>query len=162
MGQNRKTYDFASVGELETDFKDRLVETTAGFPIGIKTPIELGYGNVGPFKMHTDLALQIRDNFRNMLQTNHGDRVMLPDFGANLEELAFELSSEEGDTMAINRIRKSTEKYMPFVKLLTFESIKEAPEGSSGVASVGVRVVYSVPTIGTDQYGVEVIIYSAG
>ena len=162
MGNNRKKYDFASVGELETVFSNRLVDTTANMPIGIKTPMQLGYDNSGPFKMRTDLEAQVRDNFRNMLQTNHGDRLMLHDFGANLQELAFELSTEGGDTKAINRIRKATSKYMPFVNLLTFESVKR-PNEDTAVASTGVRITYSIPTINTTtEHIIEVIIYSAG
>ena len=161
MANNRKTYDFASVGELNTVFGNRLVEKSAGFPVGIKTPMELGYDNSGPFKMRSSLPEQIRDNFRNMLQTNHGDRVMLTDFGANLEELAFELCTEDGDTQAIGRIKATTSKYMPFINLMTFEPIKKTND-DGGLASVGFRVIFNVPTISTEEYGVEVIIYSAG
>jgi len=161
VGNNRKTYDFASVGELNTVFENRLVEKSAGFPVGIKTPMEMGYDNAGPFKMNTSLAEQIRDNFRNMIQTNHGDRLMLPDFGANLQGLAFELLTENGDILAINRIRKTTTKYMPFINLKTFEPIQRRND-DAGLASVGVRVTYSVPTIDATEYAIEVIIYSGG
>ena len=162
MGQNSKKYEFAAVGELETVFENRLVETSEGMPVGIKTPMELGYNNVGPFKMHTEILQQIRDNFRNMLQTNHGDRVILHDFGANLEGLAFELGSESADTLAIQNIRRTTAKYMPFINLQTFESFNRPPESNSGLALIGVKVVYTVPTINTDPNEIEVIIYSAG
>lgn len=162
MGQNRKTYDFASVGEANTVFVDRLVDVSANIPIGIKTPMELGYDNSGPFKMHTSLEKQIKDNFRNMLQTNHGDRLMIYDFGANLAGLAFDLTTEAGDTSAINRIRNATSKYMPFINLLTFESVKKAND-DTGLASIGVRVTYSIPTISTTtEHAIEVIIHSAG
>ena len=162
MGNNRKKYDFASVGETVVEFNNRLVDTRASVPIGIKTPMELGYGNAGPFKMHTQLEAQIKDNFRNMLLTNHGDRLMLDDFGANLEGLAFELLTEAGDTQAINRIRKTTSKYIPFINLLTFEPVQKANE-DSGIASVGVRVTYTIPTISnTKEHAIDVIIHSTG
>jgi phage baseplate assembly protein W len=112
--------------------------------------------------MKQDLGEQMKDNFRNMLATNHGDRVMLHDFGANLQELAFELGAESGDVKAIQRIRKTTEKYMPFIQLETFEPIREADLVDSGMATVGVRVAYSVPKIQLFKQGVEVLIYTAG
>jgi len=86
---------------------------------------------------------------------------MLTDFGANLEELAFELCTEDGDTQAIGRIKATTSKYMPFINLMTFEPIKKTND-DGGLASVGFRVIFNVPTISTEEYGVEVIIYSAG
>ena len=162
MSQDRKKYDFASVGELKTVFENRLVETTADLPVGIKTPMELGYGTTGPFKMHNDLRKQIADNFRNLLRTNHGDRLMLYDYGANLEELAFEIGTENADALAIQRIKTATDKYMPFISLNTFEPIKEASETSAGLANIAIRITFSVPSIDTTQQAVEVIIHAAG
>ena len=162
MGNNRKKYNFASVGETNTVFVDRLVDVNASMPIGIKTPMEMGYDNSGPFRMHTNLEKQIKDNFRNMLQTNHGDRLMIYDFGANLASLAFDLTTEAGDTSAINRIRNAASKYMPFINLSTFESVKKAND-DSGLASVGIRITYTIPTISTTtEHAIEVIIHSAG
>ena len=109
-----------------------------------------------------DLAAQIKDNFRNMIATNHGDRLMLFDFGANLAELSFELGNENTDVMAINRIRRTTEKYMPFIQLQTFEPIKQLDKAAAGLAVVGVRVIYSVPSLRIRDQGVEVLIYTAG
>ena len=144
----RKSYDFKSVGRLEPEFQASLINKVAEIPVGFKTPMELNTGgNTGPFKMRMALAEQIKDNFRNMIATNHGDRLMLFDFGANLEELAFELGTENGDILAINRIRKTTEKYMPFIQLQTFEPIKEASETNTGLAVVGVRVLYGLSLI---------------
>ena len=162
MSQNRKTYDFASVGETQVEFQNRLVDPALNLPIGIKTPLELSYGSSGPFKMRTDLGKQIRDNFLNMLSTNYGDRLMLTDFGANLEELAFELGSEGGDLQAVARIKRTTQKYMPFINLDTFEPITEKDGSGSTLAKVGVRVTYSVPSIDLRNQVVEVIIYSGG
>jgi phage baseplate assembly protein W len=158
-----KKYDFKSVGRTEVEFQEASINRTAGIPIGIKTPVELSVGsNAGPFRMNQDLGEQIKDNFRNMLATNHGDRVMLYDFGANLQELAFELGAEGGDVKAIQRIRTTTEKYMPFIQLETFEPMREADLVDSGMATIGVRVVYSVPRIQLFKQGVEVLIYTAG
>ena len=160
----RKSYDFQSVGRMEVEFQDSLIDTSVDIPIGIKTPMEMSTGgNTGPFKMRTNLGDQVKDNFRNMLATNHGDRLMLYDFGANLEELAFELCAEAGDVRAINRIRRATEKYMPYIQLETFEPIRETTsEKTASIAVVGIRVIYSVPKLGLSNQGVEVVIYAAG
>jgi len=163
MSQVLKKYDFQSVGRLDSDFQASLIDTSADIPVGIKTPMELSTsGDSGPFKMRTSLGEQIKDNFRNMLSTNHGDRLMLHDFGANLEGLAFELGTEGGDVQAINRIRRATEKYMPYIQLQTFEPVRENDEAGVGLAVVGIKVIYSVPKLGLGNQGVEVIIYAAG
>jgi hypothetical protein len=83
------------------------------------------------------------------------------DFGANLIELAFELGTEEGDTMAVQRIAAAASKYMPYLELTTFEPIVEHQDNVH-TAKVGVRVFYNIPSLGVTGQGIEVIIYTAG
>ena len=162
--QNRKTYDFNSVGQTSISARSSFVTTESEVsPIGIVTPLQLGRGSDGLFRMSKDLVTQVRDNFRNMLSTNWGERLMLHDFGANLTELAFELGSDTADLEAVMRIKATTEKYMPFIRLETFESFTEdSPYGTTGLALVGIRVTYTVHSISEQQFAEEVIIYSAG
>ncbi len=161
MSQEKKTYSFKAVGQkLEEIEANSVVDFTAG-PVGIATPVRLSQKAGSLFEMHTSLVQQIRDNFKNMISTNHGERLMLADFGANLKPLAFELGSEASDTAAISRITATTTKYMPYVVLETFESIRELSDDGS-LSRVGVRIKYSVPTLGIPETTVEALILSAG
>ena len=162
-GQISKTYNFNSVGQTEIEFQKDLIDRMAEIPVGIKTPLELANaGNSGPLKMRNNLGDQIRDNFRNMLSTNHGDRLMLYDFGANLQELTFELGADASDSKAISRIRKTTNKYMPFINLETFRPIRQNDKTDTGLAYIGIMVGYSVPELSLINQAVEVILYTAG
>ena len=158
-----KTYDFVSAGQSDTSFKKQFSKPIEDQrPIGILTPITFGHSNDGLFKMSKNLRDQIRDNFRNMLSTNWGDRLMLYDFGANLAELAFEMGNEAGDLEAIARIKKTTEKYMPFIVLETFKSFNGPVADNSGMSKIGVTVTYSVNRFPGDKFMEEVVIYSGG
>lgn len=160
----RKKYDFSSVGESKEDFDARKVKSSqdaAQIPIGIKVPVELGQSNDGLLKMHTDIEKVLADNFRNMIMTNHGERLGLYDFGANLTELAFELGSDDFDSEAIRRIRRTTQKYMPFIQLLTFEPLVDRINNKE-VAKVGVRITYRVSAVSQKERVIEAIIYTAG
>jgi phage baseplate assembly protein W len=158
----RKKYDFASVGESKEEFDAQYKKTNEDRfqqPIGIKVPVELG--NTDLLKMHTDVEKNIADNFRNMLMTNYGERVGLYDFGANLTELAFELGTDRFDTEAIRRIRRTTEKYMPFIQLSTFEPLVDRRDNKV-IAKVGVRITYKVSALSQNDRVIEAIIYTAG
>ena len=160
----RKKYDFKSVGELTEVVKDRVAYERLKerkIPIGIKVPVAMGKDSDGLFQMHYDMGAQISDNFRNMIMTNHGERLGLPDFGANLTELAFSIGNESADTEAIRRIRDTTRKYMPFVELLTFEPLIERFDNEH-VAKVGVRINYKVGSLDDKDRVLEAIIYTAG
>ena len=160
MANERQVYSFKSSGKLSSDIALNSASNTLP-PIGFKTPIEISDDQNAPFKMHTDISLQIRDNFRNMLQTNHGDRLSLIDFGANLEELTFEFGNENFDAIALQRISATTNKYMPFIDLQTFEPVSiKNNEGIVGKS--GFRVTYSVPNLGLTNQVVEIVLYIAG
>lgn len=160
----RKKYDFSSVGESKEDFdarKAKASQDAVQIPIGIKVPVELGQSNDGLLKMHTDIEKVLADNFRNMIMTNHGERLGLYDFGANLTELAFELGSDDFDSEAIRRIRRTTQKYMPFIQLLTFEPLVDRVNNKE-VAKVGVRITYKVSAVSQKERVIEALIYTAG
>ena len=159
--QEKRVYSFKSVGVTDQDKKERNQSRRVNDPIGIVTPMRLSSTHSDLFEMHTDLSKQIRDNFRNMLATNHGDRMMIYDFGANLLPLAFELGAENIDTEALRRISNTTEKYMPYVSLETFETFNR-PSDDGSIAQIGVSVTYSVPSIQVFNQRVDALIYAAG
>lgn len=161
MAQERKVYDFKSAGLKPESFDQANNPSGDLLPIGIVTPMQLSSRDGTLFEMHTSLTKQIRDNFKNMLSTNKGERLMICDFGANLKPLAYSLGTDAGDGAAISRISSATERFMPFISLQTFEPIREESKDGSLVKS-GVRVTYTVPQMGLSEQTIEVIIMSAG
>jgi len=136
--------DFKSVGERSSASKFQPIANET--PIGIKTPLRFGNKNDGIFAMHFNIADQIQDNFRNLLLTNHGDRLGRYDFGANIKELCFEHNHDTFDAEAILRIRDAVNKYMPFIEPATFESKPTA--GLNGIIErVDITITYDVPRL---------------
>lgn len=152
-----KKYDFSAVGETDVSYKARNTSAAQSMPVGIKTPLEAGLEKDGLFKMHYSLEATVSDNLRNLVLTNHGERMFRYDYGANLRELAFELGTEAGDVEAINRIRTAVSTYLPFINLQTFETVK-VPQTYNSPAKVAVRVTYTVPGLTNTQKLLEVII----
>ena len=159
MAQFKRTYDFKSVGQLESSFQTQLTDTIVNSPVGIITPVTFDSVNGSMFEMSTDIADQIRDNLKNLISTNRGERLLLEDFGADLKELAYDFTSEDVTTEAINRIAVATGKFMPFVDLGTFEVSVDAGIGDTIVNRI--RIVYSVPSLNIDDQVVEVSIVVA-
>ena len=107
------------------------------------------------------VADQLRDNLRNLLLTNHGERLGMYSFGANLQELSMEHGQETFDVEAIGRIRSTAGRFMPYVELRTFESSVGRDE-STHAHVVRIRVVYDVSRLGVSGDAVEVSIYTRG
>jgi phage baseplate assembly protein W len=161
MQGSRKVYSFSSVGELESARKE-VEAVLSPNPIGISTPIRFGTSEKGTFDMHSDLAKQIRDNFRNMVATNHGERLVYQDFGANLQPLTFELGTEQADSIALQRIANTTKKYMPFISLNTFESITLYDDNDFNTSKIKIIINYSVPSLFLTDQVIEVIFTYGG
>lgn len=152
---------------LDKSFKDVGVKTEPGktggkktnrseVPIGIKTPVEIDSTGGSLFKMHTDIQDQIADNLKNLLATNHGERVIQYDYGANLRELVTEFSGREDfDSEAMLRINTAIKKFMPFVTPVGFESSPNFEENEY-LGIIDIRVAYSVPSLQIEEDIVEV------
>ena len=158
---NRRVYSFKSVGENVEDYLKSNKKDTVAVPIGLATPLRFGDDSSGLFKMHFELKSQVADNLRNLIQTNWGERLGLYDFGANLEELAFELGNQAGDTEAMRRIKATVAKYMPFVTLSAFESYSDQTDNQH-VARVGLKIGYDVPQMNVTNQMLDVVIFTAG
>jgi phage baseplate assembly protein W len=139
-----KSYSFNGVGQKKTTYDANQSARIIEPPIGIKTPVEIGTGDDGIFKMNRSLADQIKDNLINLILTNNNERLGFYDFGANIRPLLFELGTEDGDQEAMSRIQKTTSKYMPFVQLENF-LIQPQDADSAATAKIKLVITYSVP-----------------
>ena len=158
---NRKTYNFRSSGE-SVERSTKLANSRAELPpVGIKTPVELSDDGKSFIKMHTNFPDQVHDNLLNLILTNHGERLGLPDFGANLGELVFEMQEEDVQGEAMNRVSRAVRKYMPYIDLETFSPFIENFENKE-VAKIGLTISYKVPKLRTETRMLDVILYCAG
>jgi phage baseplate assembly protein W len=138
---------FRSVG---ISGQEALAQRTAVAPtpirIGIVTPLFPGNNDEGLLAMSYDVGVQMKNNLRDLLMTNWGERVGRYDYGANLQPLVteYENGKDAFDEAAMNRISTAVQNYMPYVSLENFESNQTYSE-STGVGNVVVFVDYSIP-----------------
>ncbi len=94
-------------------------------PIGIKTPLEKGtLDSESLFKMHFNIVDQIKDNLKNLIMTQKGERLGFPDYGTRLRAIYSNTSITE-DQMAEYaslEIKNAVESFMPNISLLEFYS----------------------------------------
>lgn len=156
---------FRNVGELASTVNQRKVDVAAAStrPIGIMTPVRSGDDVDGIFKMHRTVIDQVRDNLRNLLLTNHGDRVVQFNFGANLRPLMLELTSQASfDVEAQSRIQRAVERHMPFIALSTFKSQIMMSQDDGSLARIIVTVTYDIPTLKVVGDTIDVVFFIGG
>lgn len=156
----RKSYSFKSSGTNTKDLSNEPTPEVKKPPIGIKTPLEISFGQ-GLFVMHDDLGKTVADNLRNLIMTNHGERLGFPDFGANLKPILFDLGRDEGDLLAIQLIKTAVGKYMPFVNLQGFQSFIDAYDENT-IAKIGIQITYTIPAADDLVRSLELLLYVGG
>ncbi len=124
--------------------------------LGIKTPLRPGKGTSGLFGMHSSNAAQVRDNIKNLLLTNHGERVGQFDFGANLQELVFELHSPTFDSQVIERVKRAVAKFMPYITLQELQVSDKTMENLPDGAAIKLRILYDAPDLAIVDDGIEI------
>ena len=88
----------------------------------------------------------IRQNFKNLLLTIPGERMMDPDFGVGIQRFLFENGITASSDIRSETARK-VGKYMPFVNL---QNVLVEPGEEQN--SLTVRIFYSVPSLAIDEY----------
>ncbi len=149
-------YSFKHVGKTQDKTLEETRSSTA-IPIGIKTPLQLG--DNGLFAMHFSLADQLHDNLRSLLLTNHGERLGIHNFGANLRPLTTELVSEEDFiTQAIERIKTAVDRWMPYIDLENF--MAENEKTKQGIAAKKITVIYNISALGVVNKSLQIVLYA--
>ena len=158
------TYSFKSVGEKFAGFENNPARKIPQSPIGLVTPLHISTTQKDIFDMHYDLGDQISDNLRNLILTNHGERLGLYDFGANLRPILFDLQSDDFESEVMLRIKQAAAKYLPFVDLKTFEMEIVNQAGGTGerFSNLVMTITYDVSIANVTSKKVRVVLLVGG
>ena len=86
--------------------------------IGIGPKFPLAFDDVdGAYLLIKELKEEVKQNFKNLLFTIPGERVMDPEFGVGIEKYLFENNTMELRTAIDTRIKNQVRKYLPFIQV---------------------------------------------
>jgi len=175
----RKKFNFKSSGKLSTA-KDIIEPVITSLPIGIKTPLEYSAGKHKEnfYKMHFDPASQIKDNFRNLLLTNFGERLGNGGLGANLKSLLYDATNVESIEVEANRrIMLTASKSLPMIQVRDIKinflgldsetkDVENSPKydiaNSVSLSAMKVFIKYDIPRLTVTNQAIEVIMAIGG
>jgi phage baseplate assembly protein W len=149
------TYSFKSSGVTAQTSPANNISTTPPV-IGILTPLSLGTTDL--LAMSTDLATQMSDNLRNLIQTNWGERLGLYNYGANLRPLLTNLATQDDfDSQATVSIKNAVQRWMPYIDLIDFTSnFDTSGKLAKGIAQVTVLISYNIPSLNVKNKKIKV------
>jgi hypothetical protein len=110
--------------------------------VGISLPFNGG----GVFKSTFSTKDQIKSNLINLLLTYKGERVLNPEFGADLPRLLFEVISDETYVKIQDQIISSIATYIPEITLTNIEITPSIDKNS-----LYINISYQIKLSGTSD-----------
>ena len=103
----------------DTIKKPYIVDNDSNISIGLDLPIRLDNSTSGSgYFATTDTTIEaVKNNIRNLLNTNQGERLMQPNLGLNLRQYLFEHFDEDMIVQIKNDIADTFRTWLPFVSI---------------------------------------------
>ena len=120
--------------------------------ISPKVPLRRDYED--GYLMNKSLREVIKQNFKSLLLTSPGERVMDPTFGVGLRNYLFEQNSVLLKEQIMENVYEQVSRYLPFIKI---EQVNIDSDDTG--ATLMVSVLYAVPSINTrDQISITSVL----
>jgi|OM-RGC.v1.027558278 Phage baseplate assembly protein W len=105
-----------------------------------KLPLEFGDGGM---ESYTDDEIKeiIKQNFKMVIMTNPGERIMIPDFGVGIRRYLFELRDSENIETLLSEIEEQARTYIPPINVLDIEVADEDPNNPN---LLGLTISYEI------------------
>jgi phage baseplate assembly protein W len=111
--------------------------------IGVKLP--LTNNDSDGYTMIKTIRGAIKQNFKMLLLTNPGERIMEPDFGVGLMQYLFQNYTEDVPSQIRAKIIEQTSIYMPIIILIDINFGMSDPDTNK----LAINVTYKIPNLGT-------------
>jgi len=120
------------------------------FPIDLNNSaavgISLPFNGPAVFKSNYSTQDQIKNNLINFFLTNKGERVMQPNFGANLREFVFEQIESPSLDLLKKRIQDSIKEQFPLVQIL-----EVVVSGNEDYNVINCNITYTIVNFGIED-----------
>ena len=97
--------------------KPYIQDNDTNVKIGIDLPIRRGDKLNGFFASTSTTIEAVKNNLRNLLQTEEGERFFQPNLGLNLRSVLFEQINEENLLSIQNKILDKIDFWLPFIEI---------------------------------------------
>lgn len=87
--------------------------------IGVSPALPLVYDQLdGPYRLTKSIKEAVLQNFKHLILTNPGEKIMDPNFGVGIRQYLFEQDNGEMQAEIIANIRSQTKRYLSAIYVL--------------------------------------------
>ena len=112
--------------------------------IGIDLPFRKGSGTEGWFASTTTTIDAVKNNIRNLLYTNKGERYLQPNIGLNLRNVLFEQFTEDLKLQVENDILDTFEFWLPFVQVRDLQVGMQPNPNDASKNRLDIKVIFNI------------------
>lgn len=126
----------------DTSKKPYIIDRDSNIKVGIDLPIRRGDKKDGWFASTTTTIEAVKNNIRNLLNTNTGERLMQPNLGMNLRNLLFEQIDDETMLTVQNSILDSFQLWLPFVEVRDIQIVNN--DSKTDKNQIAVSIIFNI------------------
>ena len=128
----------------DTSRKPYIEDNDTKVKIGIDLPIRRGDDIDGFFASTSTTIEAVKNNIRNLLNTNEGERFFQPKLGLNLRRLLFENITDGNLIDVQDAILDKMEFWLPFVEVRDIKVLSRNSSTDIGVNEVIVKILFNI------------------
>ena len=128
----------------DTSRKPYIQDNDTKVKVGIDLPIRRDDGLDGFFATTSTTIEAVKNNIRNLLQTNEGERFFQPNLGLNLRTILFEHIGDENLAEIQDVILDKFEFWLPFVEVRNIEVLSNENNTSIGINEIRVKIDFNI------------------
>jgi len=128
----------------DTTRKPYIQDNDTNVKVGIDLPIRRGDDKDGFFATTSTTIEAVKNNIRNLLQTNEGERFFQPNLGLNLRTLLFEHITNENLIGVQDAILDKIEFWLPFVEVSDIQVVSNDDDSSIGINEIRVKILFNI------------------
>jgi len=128
----------------DTSRKPYIQDNDTNVKVGIDLPIRRGSDKDGFFASTSTTIEAVKNNIRNLLQTNEGERFFQPNLGLNLRRLLFEHITNENLIGIQDSILDKIEFWLPFVEVRDIQVLSKDDTTDIGVNEIRVKILFNI------------------
>ena len=128
----------------DTTRKPYIEDNDENIFIGIDLPFRKSDGVEGYFASTSTTIEAVKNNIRNIINTNQGERIMQPQLGINLRKYLFEQFSDEVVYSIQNDIVDTFKKWLPFVEIQDLQVNMSNSNDSIGKNTMNITILFNI------------------
>ena len=144
---------------INNSIKKYTQDENKNIKIGIDYPVNLSVsGSDGYFQATTTTIQAVKNNIRNVLKTEQGERLMQPKLGLNLKKYLFEPYTEELRDRIRNEIYDIFKFWLPFVEVRRLDINMSGIDSSVGRNTMNISMDFNITRDPTTFESIEITI----